>query len=69
MDAPYASVKLRGRPLAVGSAKQRGVVAAASCEARQSGVRSAVSSTIALRKCPALASGPPPFAVHKKIPR
>ena len=75
MDAFYASVEqrdqpeLRGRPVAVGGAKERGVVAAASYEARQFGVRSAMPSTTALRKCPELVFVPPRFAVYKEISR
>ena len=75
MDAFYASVKqrdqpeLRGRPVAVGGAKEQGVVAAASYEARQFGVRSAMPSTTALRKCPELVFVPPRFAVYKEISR
>ncbi len=57
MDAFYASVEqldnseLIGKPIAVGGSAQRGVVAAASYEARKFGVRSAMSSVLAKRKC------------------
>lgn len=60
MDAFYASVEqldnpdLRGKPIAVGGSSQRGVVSAASYEARKFGVRSAMSSVIAKRNCPEL---------------
>ncbi|MBF9140780.1 DNA polymerase IV [Hymenobacter properus] len=75
MDAFYASVEqrdnpeLRGRPVAVGGARERGVVAAASYEAREYGVRSAMPSVTALRKCPELVFVPPRFAVYKEISR
>ncbi|GAC1371976.1 MAG: DNA polymerase IV [Hymenobacter sp.] len=75
MDAFYASVEqrdcpeLRGRPVAVGGARQRGVVAAASYEARHYGVRSAMPSVTALRKCPELVFVAPRFAVYKQVSR
>ena len=75
MDAFYASVEqrdnpaLRGRPVAVGGARERGVVAAASYEARQFGVQSAMPSTTALRKCPELVFVSPRFEVYKEVSR
>lgn len=75
MDAFYASVEqrdepsLKGRPLAVGHGARRGVVAAASYEARAFGVRSAMPSTTALRKCPDLVFVPPRFEVYKAVSR
>ena len=75
MDAFFASVEQRdnpeykGKPLAVGYAGARGVVAAASYEARQYGVRSAMASKIALRKCPQLIFVLPRFDVYKSVSR
>ena len=75
MDAFYASVEqrdhpeLRGRPVAVGGVGGRGVVAAASYEARAFGVRSAMPSATALRRCPELVLVPPRFAVYKEVSR
>jgi DNA polymerase-4 len=73
LDAFYASVEqrddasLRGKPVAVGYAAKRGVVAAASYEARKFGVRSAMPSTTALRKCPGLVFVPPRFEVYREV--
>lgn len=75
MDAFFASVEqrddpaLRGRPVAVGYAAARGVVAAASYEARAFGVRSALPSVTALRRCPDLIFVPPRFEVYKSVSR
>jgi DNA polymerase-4 len=75
MDAFYASVEqrdnpeLRGRPVAVGGSSARGVVAAASYEARRFGVRSAMPSVTAQRKCPDLVFVKPRFAVYKEVSR
>ena len=72
MDAFYASVEqrdnpsLRGKPVAVGGqANRRGVVAAASYEARAFGVRSAMSMAKAVTLCPSLVIVPPDFARYK----
>ena len=73
MDAFYASVeqrddpRLRGRPLAVGGSKARGVVAAASYEARRFGVHSAMPSVTAIRRCPELVFVRPRFDVYKAV--
>src|ERR1700726_611174 len=73
MDAFYASVEqrdnpeLRGNPIAVGGSRERGVVAAASYEARAFGVRSAMPSVTAKRKCPDLIFVKPRFDVYKAV--
>ena len=73
MDAFFASIEqrdneaYRGQPLAVGYPEARGVVAAASYEARKFGVRSAMPSTTALKKCPQLIFVPPRFEVYKSV--
>ena len=74
MDAFYASVEqrdnpeLRGRPVVVGGAPdQRGVVAAASYEARAFGVRSAIPMSRAVRLCPALVIVRPDFTKYRQV--
>ena len=73
MDAFYASVEqrdhpeLRGKPIAVGHAEERGVVATASYEARRYGVHSAMSSQKAKRLCPQLIFIPGRMEVYKSV--
>src|SRR5487761_2406485 len=75
MDAFYASVEqrdnpdLRGKPVAVGGSRERGVVAAASYEARRFGVKSAMPSVTARRKCPELIFVKPRFEVYRAVSR
>jgi impB/mucB/samB family len=69
MDAFYASVEQRDNPdlRAVGGSRERGVVAAASYEARKFGVRSAMPSVTAKRQCPDLIFVKPRFEVYKAV--
>jgi DNA polymerase IV len=73
MDAFYASVEqrdnpdLRGKPVAVGGSRERGIVAAASYEARKFGVRSAMPSVTAKRQCPDLIFVKPRFEIYKAV--
>jgi DNA polymerase-4 len=73
MDAFYASVEqldnpdLAGKPLAVGGGGKRGVVSAASYEARKFGVRSAMSGALARQRCPELIFVRPRFDRYKEI--
>lgn len=73
MDAFYASVEqrdhpeLKGKPIAVGHAEKRGVVAAASYEARKFGVRSAMSSQKAKKLCPQLIFVEGRMEVYKSV--
>jgi len=73
MDAFYASVEqldnpdLKGKPIVVGGESERGVVAAASYEARKFGVRSAMSGVVAKKRCPHLIFVRPRFSRYKEI--
>ena len=73
MDAFYASVEqmdnpaLRGKPVAVGRSENRGVVSAASYEARKFGVRSAISGVLAKKYCPEIIFVRPRFDRYKEI--
>lgn len=73
MDAFYASVEqldfpeLRNKPVAVGGSEERGVISAASYEARKFGVRSAMSGKLAIKKCPELIFVKPRFDRYKEI--
>jgi len=73
MDAFFASVEqrdhpeLRGKPVAVGGSKLRGVVAAASYEARKFGVRSAMPSITAKKRCPELIFVKHRFDVYRQV--
>jgi DNA polymerase-4 len=73
MDAFYASVEqlddpsLRGKPIAVGGGENRGVVAAASYEARKFGVRSAISGYLAKKRCPDIIFVRPRFERYREI--
>ncbi|WP_445757887.1 DNA polymerase IV [Polaribacter sp.] len=73
MDAFFASVEqldnpeLKGKPIAVGGSQARGVVAAASYEARKFGVKSAMSGILAKQKCPDLIFVKPNFSRYKEI--
>ena len=75
MDAFFASVEqrdnplLRGKPVVVGGDHVRGVIAAASYEARKYGVRSAMSSVVAKRKCPHLIFVRANFETYKAVSR
>ncbi len=73
MDAFFTSVEqrdnpdLRGKPIAVGGSRDRGVVAAASYEARAYGVRSAMPSKLAYQKCPEIIFVKHRFDVYRQV--
>lgn len=73
MDAYFASVEqreqefLQGKPVAVGGMPPRGVIATAGYEARKFGVRSAMSTALALKKCPQLIVIKPRFELYKAV--
>ena len=73
MDAFFASIeqrdnpRLKRKPIAVGGSAKRGVIAAASYEARKFGVRSAMPSVTAKRKCPDLIFVKPRFGVYRSV--
>src|SRR5690606_9697591 len=73
MDAFYASVEqqdnptLKGKPIAVGGGTPRGVVAAASYEARTCGDRAAISGQIVLRNYPQVIFVPPRFDRYREV--
>lgn len=73
MDAFYASVEqldnpqLKGKPLAVGGGGKRGVISAASYEARKYGVKSAMAGNLAIKLCPELIFVPPRFERYSEI--
>ena len=73
MDAFYASIEqrdhpeYRNQPIAVGGSSRRGVVAAASYEARKYGIHSAMPSTVASRKCPDIIFVKPRFDIYRQV--
>src|SRR5690554_3234480 len=73
MDAFFASVEqldhpeLRDKPVVVGGTRERGVIAAASYEARKFGIYSAMSSKVAVKKCPDLIFVQPRFERYREV--